>query len=433
MSIEPERIEECRNKLQELLERKLLNKKQIVCFGNNDSSRCAIEFLKEIGIEVSYVLDNRAEKGVHIAGIPLERPDKFHFTGRTCVLIGSRFYNEMKEQLVGLGCKENQIYEIVQYPQMYNPSLTKYTFYKEVKYVKEGYDVYRCIRKKVGKKKMLFVSPAKSIGDIYLILAYLGKYFKELKDGYCIIVHTNAAAKICEESGEKNYVIIKQMDRFCRFIQFAGEHNIKAYVLNALPMYTNKVKNLTRCNRCSSFDVSFRNYVTDNNNEAVIHPLKIKKIPNHYVAEKSIIVSPYTNFLKPLEKEFWEKLCSRLIEEGFTVYTNGASPKEPPIVGTIPISYSFSESLGIINQSGFFIAVRSGLCDVLSSTTAQMYILYPEHKLSNEIMAIDYFSLKRMGLNETAIEISYCWQEHEKIIEDIVIDIREKYVEKIEK
>ena len=421
MSAGVSKEEECRKSLEELIAKKRLSGKTILCFGNNDASRYAVKYLKEQGLKVSRIVDNKAVEGMHLEGIEVCRPEEYQYRPDTIVLIGSRFFYEMKYQLTGLGCREDQIYEIIHYPLIYNPSLTQHTFKMEVKYICKGYQTYKKIRKQLGRKTTLYISPAKSIGDIYLTLAYLGQSMRQQSDRYGFVICTNGAAAVCREAGEKNYIVIKQMNELCRFIQFVGEEKANAHVLNAVPIYANRVRNVSGYGRCRSFDIVFRNFVFDLNMKKPGIPL-IPDLTDFHLPEKTVVISPYTNFLEPLGELFWKKLCVGLKNRRWNIFIN-KTKYEKNISGTTAISYGFSKTLAFVNQAGYFIGVRSGLCDVLSSTTAKMYVLYPEQKLVNDVMAVEYFSLKTMKLNSSVSEIVYRENEMDIIIKGIIADM----------
>lgn len=410
---------ECIEKLELLNQNEHIYEKEIICFGNNDVSRCVISYLKKIGVKVKTVIDNRAVEGTYIDDVPIVKPELYVYHKNSIILIGSRFFCEMRYQLTKLGCKEEQVFEVVHYPQIYNPSLSKSTLKKEINYIKKGYRVYKKIRKQIGQNVKLIISPAKSIGDIYLVLAYLGAYLKTQETGYGFVLSTKGAAHVCKEAGENNYVVIHEMNELCRFIQFVGETRTNSFVINPIPMYANRIRNINGYGNCRCFDIPFRNFVADMNHKTIGTPIKAEKIEFN-LKKKSVVISPYANFLQPLNEDFWNKLIKKLKENKWDIYTNGVNGKEKELEGTTSISWGFSKTLAFLNEAGFFIGIRSGLCDVLSSTTAKMIVLYPEQKVSNGIDAIEYFNMVNMGLNMYASEIKYQESNEDKIIKTIL-------------
>jgi hypothetical protein len=60
-----------------------------------------------------------------------------------------------------------------------------------------------------------------------------------------------------------------------------------------------------------------------------------------------------------------------------------------------------------MDAAGYFIGVRSGLCDVISTSSCKKVILYEKDGLFYKASQYEYFSLEKMGLCNDAIEIEY--------------------------
>ena len=120
---------------------------------------------------------------------------------------------------------------------------------------------------------------------------------------------------------------------------------------------------------------------------------------------RTVLLSPYANaFHSSLgETEFWGLLAQRLQERGYDVATNCAAD-ELPIAGTIPFCVPYGELLTFLQYAGGFVGIRSGLCDIAGSTEqCSMVILYER----NVGISMDMWSLKKMGLQRTAVELLY--------------------------
>ena len=104
---------------------------------------------------------------------------------------------------------------------------------------------------------------------------------------------------------------------------------------------------------------------------------------------------------------FWEALADGLKNKGFSVCTNSSGENEPAIFGTTAIFVPLNIVPQFISKSGYFIGVRSGLCDVISAATAKKIILYDAEERFFNSSSFEYFSLKRMGLSNDVVEIIY--------------------------
>ena len=120
---------------------------------------------------------------------------------------------------------------------------------------------------------------------------------------------------------------------------------------------------------------------------------------------KIVIISPYS-YSSPfnLEKEFWIELTKKLKELGYIVMTN-ASKKEEIIDGNLRINFGFQEMIAIAEEIGFFIGIRSGLFDIISSTNCRKIILYP--KFTYPFSKINYKDMDILSKGRNVIQIEF--------------------------
>lgn len=430
-----EQEKELHQNIDTFIKKRLLDNKKIVCFGYNDSTVEAIHYLYNFGYKVSGIIDN-SHAGIIFETLQVIKPEKYKFHANVIILIGSRYFYEMQEQLIQLGCKSKQILRTIEYHLEYHPSLRLETFLEELSFIRKGKNIYKQLRKKYGNICRFFISPARSIGDIYLILMYLKVYIQQkgIKN-YLLIIHGNAANALCEKSYITKFIKIDsdEIKALRRFVQFIGEKKSNTYILNELINHTNKMKNVIGYGNYNNFSLCYRKILfslTEDNNTIFENPIiqdrkKIEKyIKNKkLIPKKTILIAPYTNYLRPLPTRFWERLVKKLLENGWMVYTNSSSEKEQAIKGTEAINLDFDELTAFVDQAGVFIGARSGICDVLSCTSANMYVLYIKHNENQFISSDQYFSLRAMGLNDKVKEYVYDDQQEDFLIEQILEDI----------
>lgn len=435
-----EQIKELHQNIDKIIKRGLLDNKEIVCFGYNNSTIETIRYLDSLGYKTSGIVDN-GHAGIMSETLQVVKPEEYKFNRNAVILIGSRHFYEMREQLIKLGCKPGQVIRTLEYRLLYHPSIGIRTFFEEASFIKKGYSIYKKLRKKYGNGCIFFISPAKSIGDIYLILMYLKVYIKQEKtENYMLIVRGGAAASLCQKSYTNKFLKmeLEEINPLRRFVQFVGEKKSNTYVLNELSNHTNMMKNVIGYGNYNNFSLCYRRTLFSlKENKKIIFEnpvIQNRKKIGKYIADgrlvsgKTVLVAPYTNYLRPVPMRFWEKLVQILIENQWKVYTNTSSEQEVPVKGTEGIFLGFDELTAFVDQAGIFIGARSGICDVLSCTTASMYIVYIKHDETQFITADKYFSLKGMGLNNNVKEYVYEDEQEIFLIKQITDDIINKKI-----
>ena len=122
---------------------------------------------------------------------------------------------------------------------------------------------------------------------------------------------------------------------------------------------------------------------------------------------KTVLIAPYatTSVLIPPPDDFWTTIVSTLQERGYTVVTN-CSEKEVPLKGTSSILIPYAHIVPFLDTAGYFIGVRSGLCDIISTTKAKKIILHPyEAQNWPDGASLAFTGLNNMGLCDNAIEL----------------------------
>ena len=128
----------------------------------------------------------------------------------------------------------------------------------------------------------------------------------------------------------------------------------------------------------------------------------------HLKKQKTVLLIPYANSLDNLPVEFWETLTKQLNARGYTVCTNSSGNNELPIRGSCPVYIPYKELRPFLEMAGYSISFRCGLSDILSGIQHTKIVLYPKKEIYPVMGGIstvyDYFSLRKMGLSDDAIE-----------------------------
>lgn len=144
---------------------------------------------------------------------------------------------------------------------------------------------------------------------------------------------------------------------------------------------------------------------------------------------KTVVISPESiamdMFVRSnhLLKNFWQQMIIELQSAGFTPILNMSNTKQHIIEHHIPkIHPPLSDIVSFVNQAGFFIGDRSGLCDLIRfSQQAQKYCIYP-------IEYIDWCD----DLANDFIMVPVTLHNVEKCVNDIIASMQGKKINAFE-
>lgn len=136
---------------------------------------------------------------------------------------------------------------------------------------------------------------------------------------------------------------------------------------------------------------------------------------------RTVLIAPYSTglaeYLPP--DSFWIELVGVLKTLGYSVCTNCAGD-EKPIMGTTGLCVPLSEIVPFLNMAGGFIGIRSGLCDVISTSDCKKVILHTyEAKWWPVGRSVGFTGLVGMGLCDDAVEIEVQTSEPRSMIPQI--------------
>ena len=124
---------------------------------------------------------------------------------------------------------------------------------------------------------------------------------------------------------------------------------------------------------------------------------------------RTIILAPEANSVTSLTCEDWIEIITVLKKLGYEVFINAKADK----YGCKSIFITYYESEALLSYAGYFIGIRSGLCDIISTIKCKKIIIYPQKServnYSEHRSEIDFCGLKTMGLvdkeNSDVVEI----------------------------
>ena len=410
-----------------------LSANKVYIFGLNKYCAFILEELRKREITVINILDNSAGKqGKIFEGVFVESPEKClkKYDDRVKVLIASKYYDEMYQQIRSYGYEERHVYQLL---YLWGNGHFRYsTFIEYLSLAKQGERMIQGIRKKYGEDAWFLYAPVISVGDIYLMSMYIYHFFEVKKKKYIFLLTGNAAKTLAGSMGLNDIEVLSKQESLMvmNYLKLNGFEKNQVILLHTGYVHTSISERLLTYKGCSWLD-----------NYRIIFGLEkdiFKKIPsftydteklihilweNEMETKKTVILAPYTNTVPELDKKFWMKLSEDLISAGFHVLTNVVGA-ENPVPGTKPITFSLEYAEAVMDKAYGFIGLRNGLCDIICNADCKKVLLYPGLKC--EFLSVyEYYSFERMGIGKNLYEFCFSYDEiGEKLIHQVMDCLR---------
>lgn len=421
------------------VEQEVFRNREIIIFGCNESAEKMMEYLKSKNLRVSRIVDNNPKKiGTSLCGVPVSQPNQYLLPKKSdcAILIASRYYPEMLFQLESMGYEEGkEVFKAAEYSSQHANSLTEQEFDERVQLVKQGERIYQDILAVIPGLQKLFICPPAALGDIYVAMSLLGEYLKENNiKSFAIVTKYPVCKKLAYLFGyEKDMVVLNpvDMDNLLQYSVFSKMANDRILVISHRFPYTCKVNEIGNY-KSIRFADHFR-YSIYRLDENIPMELPFKNRDNaeakEYVEQlfqkeclikkKTVILMPYANTAPRIDIKFWIEIASKLKQQGYIVCTNSSGDTEPVIDGTQHLFFDLRYGLEVVEAAGTMIALRCGLCDVLSSAKAKKIIIYP-NRIYGPGSFMEFYSLNELGLCQDAQE--FLWEDDIKRMVQTVID-----------
>lgn len=295
------------------------------------------------------------------------------------------------------------------------------------------YNVFERIMGSKSEDEKMFLCPYAGTGDVYLAGMYMNAFAKanDIKS-FVVVVIGNANFRIASLFGFKEVVKISQgdADYLIRLVMFLGEENNRIVVMHHCPpqMHCGILENMRNINEINFTDLFINNvFHLDLYRDRQLPQFDYSGpqidelfIKNNLVEGKTVVFSPYVNTLSGLPWWVWSNVAQKLKELGFVVCTNCGASDEQPINGTIPLYFGYDISVPLLERCGYFVGIRSGFCDVISSAACKKIIVYQPYLFWGQGTNYDYFSLNKIGFCDDAIEFEYEGVEFYDLIDKII-------------
>lgn len=298
--------------------------------------------------------------------------------------------------------------------------------------IMKGARIYSSLIQKYKDKSNIYINicPYQGTGDVYLAAGYFNKSAdKSEPHVFCVIGKSNY--NITKLFGIDCIEILTKEEMkvlFC-FAVFAGLEETHIHILHPNPPYdyAGVIDRFRNINNLIFTDIiGYGAFKCDDSKNLDIpqFPDCTEKINELYaklglVKGKTVLLAPYSYTMATYSPLFWKKLVHELHGLGYTICTNIGSEKEKAIEGTIGLFLKYEELNSFLKMAGYFIGVRSGFCEIISSIPCKKIVLYGLKSYWGFGDDLQYFSLKNMGLCNDAVEIRMEEIDFNSLIEKI--------------
>lgn len=386
------------SQLHKIISTQRFSSKLVLAMGSAYNVKLMQNYLKCYSLKFQAILDNNPDlTGVMVNGCKVFQPEQLLLPTKDNVLIfvySPKYSNQMKKQLEEMGYQENKHFFIIQDFRQFTDGVTD--FYKGIKKTHHGYRIYQRILNKYGKDTQIIITRG-ATGDVFFNGLYLKEYLKKNHiEKYVLVGDAKGLKKIAALFGMANteYLEYADAEDFQQCYKFFQLKNIKDVFMWQGSLYLNPCQ--TRMHKNFNFLDTYTYYIYDGmvNREQWNMP-RFKKLNDELtkrfqnmgvIKGKTVIMAPFAYSVKNIPEWIWEKIAMELKRRGYEVFANiNVELEVNPFKHIKPIFFSFDESEALLTYAGNFLALRSGLCDIVSMVPCKQVLLYPE-----EMTPIDY-------------------------------------------
>lgn len=385
---------------------------RIMLFGLTKTAQSAREQLK--GYHIVAYLDNDSRKwGKSVAGLPVLNPIEIsnRENADLKVLICSRRYQEMIAQLMELGYRRGNHFFVL-FSERLGADLSEASeCYILENRILEGKRIYEEIRRTYPTECIL-VRPHTGTGDIFLLGGYISHIMQRLgKEKVILTVPKHSEKKVAELFGMNALVYpMEEAWKLLAFVRMIGFERLNVFSDNC----NIDQKRIAGIEGYKNIDMHtlFQKMVFEKNTKITHFKFEQENADSIFIKYglkkgKTVLLAPYSGSYKSFPMEQWEKLAVLLMQNGYSVCTNIGGKEETAVRGTAAVAISYSKITDFVSKAGFFIGTRSGLCDIVTASSAVMIVLYPFH-LVEDGHYYRFFSLEKMELRtEKLLEMEY--------------------------
>lgn len=276
--------------------------------------------------------------------------------------------------------------------------------------VRNGEKELKRIRSIYGDDTHVFLMRG-ATGDTYIQLALIDNRIREHGiSSYRIVGDSAGCIELTELFQEQNFVFIDAYKVACieKAHMLLGSERLNLTILFpwTYSLYFNRCR--VRMTERFHFMDTYRYYVLGLKEDMQIKVPDFRPLTPARQTElseigavrgKTVLIAPEANSVTQLEADLWNKVIEGLRQKGYAVIVNikkNGAYRAPSYFCT------YAESVPLLEYAGFFIGLRSGFCDIVSSAKCQKVIVYPARtrtvNYSEHRTEIEFCGLKVMGL-----------------------------------
>jgi len=392
------KIDELYRQLHDIVETHRFDGRLVLAMGAFNNVRILQKYLGCYGLKIQAILDNDPKKrGLWCENCKVFQPEEVlrPFKEKALILVYSPGYaQQMKDQLLSLGYQENIHFFVLKDFRQLKDSWKQ--FFQKIAEAKKGMRIYRSILRRYGKDTHLFIVRG-ATGDVFFNGLYLEQYVKKRKiKKFVLAGDAKGLSKIAALFGIADTVPLdfEDAERLQMCYQFFQCKNVTDLFMWQLSLHFNRCQ--TRMHREFHFLDTYTYYIyrglVDRRDwkKPTFQPLTEELEEKYRKAGlqkgKTVMIAPFAYSVKNLPVRFWDRLAERLQEKGYAVFANINSETEVnPFDHMRPFFFPFQECEAVLTYCGYFLALRSGLCDIVSMIPCRQVLLYPD-----EMKPLDY-------------------------------------------
>lgn len=354
---------------------------RLYVFGHTDATGYLISMVKDSGCTIRGILDNnKAKQGKYMAGVPIMPPQELcrNSTDLTIVFVTSRACAAMMLQLKELGFS-GRVVKLVDYDTFAEYDLSLDTITRRMEREKRGERLLERLRGE-SRCEFLVVCPFQAVGDVYYAMKYLRAFQRKEKIvSISVVVVGDSCAEVVKLFYDMPVFSLeqKEMDELVQAVLYTQAE--KVLIVHHDRPYSNYLIRLLRKQlvHFSSF-YKMGIYGLPKDADGKIPSFRRDCTWEEVPRGSSVVLMPYAKSVLNLPKERWGDIAKVLQAKGYTVFSN-VRGMETPIIGTHVLrNVPLSNMQSLMEWAGGFIAIRSGLCDILQEAECRKIVLYPD-------------------------------------------------------
>lgn len=244
------------------------------------------------------------------------------------------------------------------------------------------------------KQSNWFLVSPYGIGDTYIILSYLEEFKKannvnKLTLG---IVKKNhqSLIELFPDAADKIIFLENFEMRYCKKNIFSSGKIMVLHSENFLSNASQSIMGFKGFTLNDSYKLLLNININSRNKKPIISNnlrLRAKKRFDEYGLKenKTVIIAPNAVSISDnqISNNEWVVLSEKLSRNGYDIVFLSHQKEYQSIPFSKSVYFEISETIPFIELCGYFISIRSGICDVAATANCYKYILYPD---------IDWFS-----------------------------------------